>query len=107
MVARQLVRECALITAEAPATEDNVSDAVVNLSHEVYVRYIMMEVTRYIRSVRNSNRLGPRPAETVLLANQTSGDARQIWIGEDHIGILHTHKIWSMVETASRPFLYL
>lgn len=54
IIAHSLVRECAVITAQELAGENGAGDSVVNLSHDVYVRYDMIYGIRYIGSLRNS-----------------------------------------------------
>jgi hypothetical protein len=87
MIAGYLIRECAIITAQELANEDSASDSVIDLSHDVYVRYIMIEGIRYIRSLRNSARSTPKLGETLLLESQNSSNIRNVYIGEDHLGI--------------------
>ncbi len=87
IIAGFLVRECAVITAQELANEDGEIDSVVDLSHDVYVHYVMIDGIRYIRSLRNSSRSATKPGETLLLGAQTARNIRNIYIGEDHLGI--------------------
>jgi len=87
MIAGYLIRECAVITAQELANEDSASTSVIDLSCNLYVRYIMIEGIRYIQSLRSSNCSTPTPGETRLLVSQHSNDIRNVYIGEDHLGI--------------------
>ncbi|CAD6456659.1 127314ca-dd94-4fbc-9c12-f5e5b2e313b3 [Sclerotinia trifoliorum] len=87
MIAGHLIRECAIIIVQELANEDSANDSIIDLSRNVYVRYIMIEGTRYIRSLRNSTQSMSKPGETLLLESQNSSDVRNVYIGEDHLGI--------------------
>ncbi|TAQ88178.1 hypothetical protein B7494_g3492 [Chlorociboria aeruginascens] len=89
MIAGHLIRECAIITAQELANEDSASDSIIDLSHDVYVRHIMIEGIRYIRSLRNSAQSTPKQGETLLLESPNSSDVRNVYIGMDHLGIRH------------------
>jgi len=87
IIAGFLVQECVVITAQELANEDGEIDSVVDLSHDVYVHYVMIDGIRYIRSPRNSSRSATKPGETLLLSAQTARNIRNIYIREDHLGI--------------------
>lgn len=89
MIARLLVRECAVITTQELADQESATctDSVVELSHNVYVRYVMMDGIRYIAGLRSSPRSAIKAGETLLFSPQTTGNIRNLYIGEDHLGI--------------------
>ena len=87
MIAGFLIRECAVITAQALADQNSMNNCFVDLSRDVYTRYVMIDGIRYIGSLRNSSRSAVEPGERLLLDAQIARNIRNIHIGEDHLGI--------------------
>ncbi|KPM34085.1 hypothetical protein AK830_g12489 [Neonectria ditissima] len=85
-VARLLVRECAIITAEAQSLGTNTSNISVDLSRDVYASYCVVDGVRYVNSLVNSTS-GMREDKHHVLASKGDGAVRKIWIAEDHRGI--------------------
>ena len=54
MVARELVRECAVVTNQQQMLEPLTRDFVVDLSRDVYAQYIRVDGLRYVQSLGNS-----------------------------------------------------
>ncbi|RDL36813.1 uncharacterized protein BP5553_06165 [Venustampulla echinocandica] len=87
IIAGFLVRECAVITAQELADQDSTTNSIVDLSHNVYVRYVMIDDIRYIGSLRSSSPSEVKAGERLLLHAQTIGTTLNVYIGEDHLGI--------------------
>ena len=87
IIASFLVRECAVVTTQELVDKNSATDSVVDLSNDVYIRYVMIDGIRYIRSLRNSSRSAVEPGEKLLLDAQVARNVRNIYIGEDHLGI--------------------
>ena len=87
IIAGFLVRECAVITAQELADQNSAANSAIDLSHDVYIRYVMIDGIRYIGSLRNSSRSAVEPGEKLLLDAQVARNIRNIYIGEDHLGI--------------------
>ena len=86
MIAELLVRECATVTGQAQAWEQNASDYLVDLSRDVYARYHVVDGVRYVKSLGNF--LSETNEEGQLLLDvQKQGGIRKIVIAEDHLGI--------------------
>ncbi|PQE33521.1 hypothetical protein CJF32_00003384 [Rutstroemia sp. NJR-2017a WRK4] len=105
MIAGHLVRECAVITAQELPNEEP-SDSAIDFSHDVYARHIVIEGIRYIRCLRNSAQSTPEVGETLLLKGQSSGDFRNVYIGEDHLGIRHIQLFSSSKPSVRTPGLW-
>ena len=103
-VAGFLVRECAVVTAQALARIGGGADSVVDLSREVCVRYVMIDGIRYISSLRNSSCSATDAGETLLIDVQNASNFRDIHIGEDHLGIREV-KVSSCGTNASKSDL--
>ncbi|KAF8854774.1 hypothetical protein BDZ45DRAFT_758324 [Acephala macrosclerotiorum] len=89
MIAGFLVRECAIITAQELANQNSSTNSVLDFSQDVYIRYIVIDGIRYIKSLRNAFRPTVEPGEELLLNAQIARNIRNVYIGEDHLGIRH------------------
>jgi len=87
MIAGYLIRECATVTAQELANKDSPDNSIINLSHDVYVRYITIEGIRYIYSLRNATQSTIIRGETLLLDSQKAREAWSVHVAEDHLGI--------------------
>jgi hypothetical protein len=105
IIARHLVRECAVITAQELPIEE-ASDSVIDFSLDVYARHVVIEGIRYIRCLRNSAQSTPEVGETLLLKGQSSGDVRNVYIGEDHLGIRQIKLFSSSKPSVRTPSLW-
>lgn len=106
MIAGFLIREAAVVTAQELANQESVSNSILDLSQDVYVRYIRIDGIRYVRSLRNASRPAVEPGEELLLDAQTARNIRNIHIGEDHLGIRHV-QIPPSGNVSSKPELSL
>ncbi len=89
IIAGFLVRECAVITAEELANQNSVDNSVLDLSQDVYGRYVVIDGVRYIKSLRNASGSIAEPGEELLLDTHMVHNIRNIHIGEDHLGVRH------------------
>ncbi len=90
MIAEFLVRECAVVTAQEQTLGSAVSDCLVDLSRNVYVRYHVVDGFRYIKSLQNSQS-GTDKEEQLVYNVRKTGTASKIVIAEDHLGIRLVH----------------
>ncbi len=82
-IAGLLVRECAVVTAQAQ-DDAVILEYSVDLSREIYAQYRLVDGVRYLRSLRNHRAPDDEEAEKIFDARK---DVHKILIAEDHRGI--------------------
>ncbi|KAI1103613.1 hypothetical protein F4804DRAFT_352833 [Jackrogersella minutella] len=86
MIARYLLRECAMSTALQQAITPPSHDSFINLSRDVYAQYVMFDGTFYLKGLENSDSpVGG--AKLLSQGNKGRSKVRKIYIVEDHLGI--------------------
>jgi hypothetical protein len=86
MVARHLVRPCAIITTEVLWAARESSDCCVDMTQDVWARYVHIEGTRYLAALFNHQRgAGTHPFK--LVDAGTVSQSTVLYILEDHLGV--------------------
>ncbi|KAH0427535.1 hypothetical protein CcaCcLH18_09600 [Colletotrichum camelliae] len=89
MVARHLVRQCALHMAQSQVrAADKVGDTVLDLTQSVFASYLKINGRYYIKRLQNSPDPSSGSGCCLLLPAQNSREEDvNIFVAEDHIGI--------------------
>lgn len=87
VIAKLLVRECALVTAQEQTLESNASDCLVSLHDSVYALFQVVDGVRYVKSLRSSKPERGEDGGQQLLDTRKTGAVKRIAIAEDHLGI--------------------
>lgn len=92
MIAKLLVRECAVVTAQEQALPDGLpSEFLVDLSRNIYAQSRDFDGVYYIESLRNSKSEEAAENEVLLLRPQEAGAIHAVLIAEDHVGVRAVH----------------
>lgn len=87
IIAKLLVRERAVVTAQEQVHGSNASDSRVSLHGNVYALFQVIDGVRYVQSLHN-HKPGRRDVGARLLCvSEKIGTVRKIIIAEDHLGI--------------------
>ncbi len=86
MIARSLVRECAVVTAQEQTLGEPLPASFrLDLTRKVYAEYLEVEGVNYIKNLSNTK---PKSARTELLLDaQKTGPVCQLLIAQDHLGV--------------------
>ncbi|KAK2773500.1 hypothetical protein CKAH01_13540 [Colletotrichum kahawae] len=89
MVARHLVRQCALHMAQSQVrTADKVGDSILDLNQSVFASYIKIDGRHYIKRLQNTPESGSGSGCCLLLPARNSKEKdMNIFVAEDHIGV--------------------
>ncbi|KAL8282738.1 hypothetical protein RB597_010128 [Gaeumannomyces tritici] len=94
MVAGYLVRECAIVTSQELALSDNSIDSLVELSRDIYARYVSIEGIPYIQALYNASPSEASPSESEglrVFKARRGCVVRSIYVKYDHLGIRGVH----------------
>lgn len=83
-IARLLVRECAVITAEEQSLGINVSDMTVDHTQDVYISYTTVDGIRYVKSISNT---ASKNEDQPRLLSKQGEPVGKMCIAEDYRGI--------------------
>ncbi|KXX73655.1 putative tRNA sulfurtransferase [Madurella mycetomatis] len=86
-VARHLVREFAIITAQSQVRVHASAGAQIDLSRDVYASYAIFEGIRYLKTLRNATEAEAERGEYLLMDARRGRVVQHIYIAFDHLGI--------------------
>ena len=87
VIAGFLVRVCPIVTGQDLVYQETVSDSLVDLSQNVYARYVKIDGISYIRGVRNCLPSKVESGERLLLKVQDRSEKWTIHIRLDLLGV--------------------
>lgn len=86
-IARHLVREFAIITAQAQVRHHASAGVQIDLSRDVYASYAIFEGIRYLKTLRNTTEAEAERGEYLLMDARRGRAVQDIYIAFDHLGI--------------------
>jgi len=86
LVAGHLVRECAAVTSQELALHASSTDSLVELSSDIFARYVGIEGVLYVQSLYNAPSLGGEGGIRIFQARQGRA-VRSVYVRYDHLGV--------------------